>query len=99
MLRVGELDPGLHGNGWRKSSALAFGGGPMGFDFDQAFDSGGVVAEARPLPIFGLRDQTAPDGIAMHIAELLGVLGFGVDVEVIVAALPEVNFAAPLEFP
>jgi hypothetical protein len=36
-----------------------------------------------------LGDEPARDRVAVHVAKLLDVFGFGVDVEVIVATLPE----------
>jgi hypothetical protein len=47
------------------------------------------VPEAGPRPVFGTIDQASYDRIAMHVTELLNALGFGVDVEVIVTALPK----------
>ena len=61
----------------------------MGFDFDSAGFAGGPVAEAAPWVVLGLFAEAADFGVTVHIAELFDALVFGEDVEVVVAALPE----------
>jgi hypothetical protein len=51
--------------------------------------AGRVVAEARPGPLFWLGNQSAHDGIAVHVAEFLDTRFFIVNIEVGVAGLPE----------
>jgi hypothetical protein len=48
-----------------------------------------VMPIAAPRPVFRFCDKAADDRIAVHVAELLGALGFGEDVEIVVADLPE----------
>lgn len=52
--------------------------------------AGEPVDVAAPGPVFGVFDETFFDGIAVDVVELLVELGAGEDVEVVVAALPEV---------
>ncbi len=47
------------------------------------------MPEAAPWPVFGALNETALDGIAVNITEFLDEFGMGQDVEVVVAALPE----------
>lgn len=47
------------------------------------------MPEAAPCPVFGALNEAALDWIAVNVAELFDELGMGQDVEVIVAALPE----------
>jgi len=47
------------------------------------------MPEAAPWPVLGFLNETAFDWIAVNVAELLDELGLGEDVEVVVAALPE----------
>lgn len=77
--------------GWLESSGSAFAspGGPLGLDFNLAFAAGRVLAEAAPLPIFRTRYEAAFDWITMHVPQLLDALATCVDLEVIVARLPE----------
>ena len=70
----------------------------MGFDLDAAGFAGGPVAEAAPWPVFRSFDESAFDWVAVNVAELLGELGSGEDVEVVVASLPELGAAAFEEF-
>lgn len=49
----------------------------------------GLGAEAAPGPVFGAFDKACFDWIAVHVAEFFDSLGFRVDVEVIVARLPD----------
>src|SRR4051812_25794343 len=66
----------------------------MRFDLDGADLSERVVAEAAPSPILRPTDEPAPHGVAMEVVQLLPELGFGVDIEVVIARLPEVLPAA-----
>ena len=72
-------------------TALTFGQGPMGFDFDRGSFAGQPMAVAAPGPIFGLFDQTPRDWVAMDVAELLCDLRLRQDVEVVIAPLPELR--------
>lgn len=62
---------------------------PVGFDFDGAGIAGGVVIEAAPAVIFRICDEAAFDRVAVDVLELFDVLLVAGDVEVVVAALPE----------
>jgi hypothetical protein len=61
----------------------------LGFDFDAAEFSGGPVAEAAPRVVLGLFAEASSYWVAVHVAEFFDALVFGEDVEVVVAALPE----------
>jgi hypothetical protein len=50
---------------------------------------GGVSVETAPGPVFRTLDYSGFDGVAMHVAELLDPLGFGEDVEVVIAGFPD----------
>jgi hypothetical protein len=65
-------------------------GAAWGFDGDVAGLAGGVGEEAAPGPVFGSCDEFPGDGVAVHVLQLFDSLGFGEDVEVVVAGLPEV---------
>lgn len=58
-------------------------------DFDWPGFSGCVMEEAAPGIVFGLLDESAHDWVAVHVSEFLNALVFREDVEVMVAALPE----------
>jgi hypothetical protein len=47
------------------------------------------VKEAGPAPSTGLDHEAADDGIAVHVAQLFDALVFVMDVEVVIASLPE----------
>ena len=47
-----------------------------------------IDAEAAPLPLVWLFDQTGFDRVAMHVTKLFDPLCFCEDVEVVVAGLP-----------
>ena len=47
------------------------------------------MVEAAPAVIFGLSDEAAFDRVAVDVLELFDVLLHAGDVEVVVAALPE----------
>jgi hypothetical protein len=64
----------------------------VGTHFNRAFATSRVVAEAAPLPIFGGCYQAAFDWIPMHVPQLFDALATCVDIEVIVARLPERAF-------
>jgi hypothetical protein len=51
--------------------------------------AGRVVVEAAPAIVFRLWHQATHDRVAMDIAELLDELLLAGDVEVVIAALPE----------
>lgn len=85
--------------GWCRSSQLRLRSaaeGPVGFDFYGSDFSGEPVPEAAPWPVFGPLNEAALDWIAVDIAELFDEFGMGEDVEVVVAALPEL-FAVAFE--
>ena len=65
--------------------------GPGGFDLDAARDSREPVAVAAPWPVFGVFDEARLDRVAVEIAKLLVEFGAREDVEVVVAALPELR--------
>ena len=60
-------------------------GGPVGFDFYCTYIAGLIVVIAGPGPIFRTGNEAALFGIAVHVAEFLDALVFGVNVEVVVA--------------
>ena len=62
---------------------------PLRLDLHGTEFSFGPVAETGPCPLVRLGDEPARDRVAMHVPELLDAFGFGVDVEVVVAVLPE----------
>lgn len=68
---------------------------PEGLNLHSAFDSCCVMPEARPRPVLRSLDKAADDRVAMHITQLLDVLVFGEDVEVVVTGLPERPLAPP----
>ena len=70
----------------------------MGFDFDGAWFTGGPVVEAAPRPVFGFLDESARDGIAVDVDQLIDPLWVGEDVEVVLAGLPELGSGAFEEF-
>jgi len=49
------------------------------------------MPEAAPWPVFGSLNEAALDRIAVNVAELLDEFGVCQDVEVVVAALPELR--------
>ncbi len=71
---------------------------PVGVDCDRALGAGGVVVSAAPGVVFGFGDEASFDWIAVEVAEFLEAFGFGVDVEVVVADLPELVACAEEEF-
>jgi hypothetical protein len=71
-------------------------GGVRGLDGEVAGLAGGVGEETAPGPVFGLCYEFSCDRVAMHVLQLFYSLGFGEDVEVVVARLPEV-FAGAAE--
>ncbi len=62
---------------------------PFRFDLNDAHLSGSVVKEARPWPLFRLRNKTAPHRIAMHVLQLFDAFVFVMNVEIIIPPLPE----------
>ena len=71
--------------------------GPGRSDRDPALLSCRVVTEATPSPVFGLFYEAAGDGVAVYVFELLDALVFCVDIEVVIALLPE-TVAVALQF-
>lgn len=65
---------------------------PLGFDFDSSELSEGIVAEARPRPIFRFLYEAACDRVAVQVAQLLDLLLFAVDIEIVISDLPEGAF-------
>lgn len=55
------------------------------------------MVEAAPAIVFGLEDEAAGDRIAVDVADLFDAFFFGVDVEVVVAALPELFLVGKFE--
>jgi hypothetical protein len=47
-----------------------------------------IGAKAAPWPVFGTFNQSGFDRVAVHVAELLDSIGFGEDIEVVVARFP-----------
>lgn len=76
--------------GWL-GGLLAAAFSPMGFQFDLGGFSVEPMAVAAPGPVFGFLDEAPVDWIAVNVAELLDELGLGEDIEVVVAALPELG--------
>jgi hypothetical protein len=76
-LEWGEL------GGWTESAGGAFpgSGGPLAFDLYAALTSGGVLAEAAPLPVVGTGAQATLHGIALEVTKLLDELAVIGDIE------------------
>ncbi len=70
--------------------------GPVGFNLDCGDFAGGVVIEAAPAIVFGAWDESASDGVAVNVADLLYEFSGGEGVEVVVTGLPEL-FASSFE--
>ena len=49
------------------------------------------MAIAAPGPVFGLRDESAMDGVAVDVLEFFDALRWSSNVEVIVTSLPEAS--------
>ena len=47
------------------------------------------MVEAAPAVVFGFRDEAAGDWVAVDVADFFDALFWGVYVEVVVTALPE----------
>ena len=73
-------------------------GAPVGFDFDRGRFAGGVVVEAAPAVVFGFRDESSGDWVAVDVLDFRFEFSGGEDVEVVVAGLPEVVAFALEEF-
>jgi hypothetical protein len=69
-----------------------------GIDGDLAGLARGVGEEAAPGPVLGSCNKFSSDGVAVHVLQLFDSLGFGEDVEVVIAGLPEVLAGASEEF-
>lgn len=52
------------------------------------------MAETAPCPFFRCGDEAPRDWIPVHVFQLLNAFAFGIDVEVVVALLPEVVVVA-----
>jgi hypothetical protein len=52
---------------------------------------GEPVAITAPRPVFGLLDKAAADRVAVDVFKLFYKFGVGEDVEVVIAALPELR--------
>jgi hypothetical protein len=63
--------------------------GPVRLDFYPAIVPEGVVAEARPEPVFRLGDKPAGHWVSTDVTKLLSVFFRSEDVEVVVAGEPE----------
>jgi hypothetical protein len=72
--------------------------GPFRLDFDRASFSGGIVVEAAPVIVFGARHKAPHDRVTVDVANLFDPFLLGVDVEVVVASLPELFLTDGLEF-
>ena len=70
----------------------------MRFDFDLGSFSGQPMPIAAPWPVRGFVDEATADWVAVHVAEFFNEFGLCEDVEVVVAALPELR-AGALEAP
>jgi hypothetical protein len=68
--------------------------GPVGFDFYAALFAGEPVLIAAPWPVFRGFDEFPLHGIAMKVTKFLAELTLGEDVEVVIAALPELDAVA-----
>lgn len=73
----------------RRQFSAAASRGPVRLDLHGSFDSGCVVTEAGPRPVFWFGDESANNWIAVDIAELFDAHLFVVYVEVVVAWQPE----------
>lgn len=69
--------------------ALAAESRPLGLDLDRTDFSHRVVTETAPWPVFRSGHQTANNGVAVNVLQLLDALAPSADIEVIEAALPE----------
>ena len=58
-------------------------------DLDGVGLVGGVGVEAAPPPVSGMLDQARLDWVAMHVTKFLDSLGFGEDIEIVVAGFPD----------
>ena len=93
--------PGFVGDekvSWVGHPDLCGDGAIRGSDGDGTGFAGGVGEEAAPGPVFGSFDEAAGDGVVVHVLQLFDSLGFGEDVEVVVAGLPEVFAGASEKF-
>jgi hypothetical protein len=62
-------------------------------DLYSPFHSHRILPKAAPWPLLRRFDQTALHRISVHVTQFPNALAFGVDVEIVIAALPE-RFAA-----
>src|SRR5205085_11496022 len=68
---------------------LPFPSRPERLDLDRSFHSCGIVPITGPWPLLRFLDQSASDGIAVHVTQFLNLLCRGEYVEVVVSRLPE----------
>ena len=67
----------------------------LGFDLDATLFAAEVMAIARPWPVLRSFYEASLDWIAVNVFQLLDILLMGQNVEVVVAALPELR---PISF-
>ena len=48
-----------------------------------------ILPATAPLPIIGRCDEAAYDWIAVHVTEFFDPFAFGIDIEIVITALPE----------
>ena len=70
---------------------------PLGLDLDGTRIPGGVVIETAPAMIFRANDETSFDRVAVDVANLFDAFLFGMNIEVVVATLPELSLVWRLE--
>jgi hypothetical protein len=80
-------------------SALALASCPFGLDLDGAGFAGGVMVEAAPAVVLGFGREASGDWVAVDVLNFFGSFFRRVDVEVVVASLPELLLASGFEFP
>jgi hypothetical protein len=73
-------------------------GSPFGFDFYWVGFACGVVVETAPAVVFGFGDEASGYGVAVDVLDFLDSFLVGVDVEVVVTALPELFLVGGFEF-
>src|SRR5208282_1174689 len=74
-----------------KSHLLAFSSCPLGLDLYNPLFPIQVVTETAPGPVLRSFDQTAHYRVAVYIPQLLDTLALAPDIEVVIAALPEMR--------
>jgi hypothetical protein len=76
-------------NHWINAELLTTTGCPVRLNLHPAFSSGGIVAGTAPRPILWTRDQSVLQWVLMRVIQLFCSFLFAINVEVIVAGLPE----------